>query len=153
DSCVDALFRDAEFFHKLIKSWPADPKVSSCGSNSPGMSLQRLLDHVTFHLLARFLQRSRSQYAVTLIQLEILCGHSGTTRHDDAAFHTVLQLADIARPGIAGDCAQRVGREHHVPASALSGIPLQKLARQKDDVFASLTKRQQPERNNRKAKI
>src|SRR5262249_55730133 len=95
----------------------------------------------------------RSRYAVALIQLKILCGHSGTTRHDHAALYSVLQLADIARPGIAGDCTQRVGREHHIPASVLGGIPLQKLARQKYDIVASLTKRQQPERNNRKAKI
>src|SRR5215475_12759198 len=131
DGCNGLLFRDAELFHELIKGWPTNPQINGCGSDSTGMSLQRLLDHFAFHLLARLSESGcgRASDILIPIQLEILRGYSRSARHNDTTFHAILELADISRPGMMSHCTQRVRREHQLRAPLLSGIALQELTR------------------------
>src|SRR5262249_49720192 len=147
-SCSISFVGNTEFLHELIQSRPTDSEVSSCGSDSPGMPLECLLDYVAFHLLARLFKRPcRRRYCRSPIQFEIPCGYSRAARHDDAAFYSVLQFADVTRPRVVSHCTQRVRREHQLRAAFLSGIALQKLPSQNYNVLTALAKRQQSDRD------
>src|SRR4029453_12442033 len=98
----------------------ADSEIGSCRSNFAGVFLERSLDHFGLDVLTRLFERRGGGYNIlSSFQLEIFCGYSRSTGHDDASFHAVLKFANIPRPRIAAYCTQCVGGENHPGAAAV----------------------------------
>src|SRR5712692_10453876 len=97
---------------------------------------ERPLDEPALRLLQRHgveIGRRRSGPEAEIVQLDALAA-----RHEKPALHGVLQLTDVARPGIFDDRLQRRGREGRWWMPVLAHLPEQEVLRQERDVLAPL---------------
>ena len=88
----------------------------------PCVTAQGVLDHLPFHTFPRFLQRLERQGTQRIGQFQVPGGDALAIRHDDRPPHPVLQLADVSRPAVKTQGAQRIGREIQTGFGVLDAI-------------------------------
>src|ERR1017187_7943693 len=145
---------DPEFLHQFVERRPADAKFQGGGSDLPTVTAQGVLDHLPFHTFPRFLQRLGRQGTQRIGQFQVPGGDALSIRHDDCPPHPVLQLADVSRPAVKTQGAQRIGREGQAGFGVLGAIVAQEsLGHQDDFVPPPLAQRGNLDDNDGETKV
>ena len=104
----------------------------------PPMAPQRVLDQLPFHAARAPPSASAAAGRRGIRQLQVAGGDALALGHDGRPLHPVLQLADVPRPGVEIQCAQRIGRERQARLAVLRAIAAQELPRDQPHIVAPL---------------
>src|SRR6266446_4396151 len=105
------------------------------------MAGKRALNQIPFDFIeAHFLELCGAAGGLRA-QTQISGAHRWSGRHQHAAFDSMIQLADVSRPGVFVKSPDRGGVKAGNIFAVAVRIPLQKMVRQKIDVLAAVPQR------------
>jgi hypothetical protein len=103
--------------------------------------LQRFLDEESLHLLEAHVVQLPRRIGAPTLEAEVGLVDLAAPRHEDRALHRVVELPDVARPGVGGERSYRVRVEAGPVLAVALGVQAQEVTGEEGNVLSPFPER------------
>src|SRR5262245_40423470 len=124
-----------------VEGAPAESQRLRSLADVAAVPLERLADEHAFDLLQRQVLESRGGAAAPETQVGSV--DSGTMRHQHGPLERMVELAHVARPGVALERLESIGLESGERLPVAGRVAAEEVLSERPDVVATLAERRQ----------
>jgi len=142
---------NSKLFHQFIEGGPADSEFDGSRGDFTSTSVKSAKNQVALQGFAGFFQGRMHVTAGGGRQFEVGAAEPFAIGHDDGAFDTIFEFADVAGPGMFHQGAESIGTEGKTFLAAFRGRPAEELLSDELDVIFSVAQGGQVDDDDREA--